>query len=146
MLRGHQIKTFLSFDLIQKPWNCDIFWLTHFLSNFISAFWPAELHWTFSNASVISLMNRRSRVDLIFTYRIMHSLHRCVLGNLFQLSSSNLRSHAFKVYHGNFRTTPREHQLSNRILHLWNSLPNNVVGATSVNFSKNSLDIVLSSS
>lgn len=85
--------------------------------------------------------DRKLRGDLIITYRALHDLFSSDLSVLFESSSDvRLRGHEYKLKHENFKTTTRQHFISNRIFTIWNGLPSAVVSATSVNSFKNGLD------
>lgn len=87
-----------------------------------------------------SMETRRQRGDLIATYRILHGEFFCHQ-DLFELNTDfRLRGHSLKLRKENFRTTTRKHFLSNRVFEHWNSLPENVVTAPSLNSFKGRLD------
>ena len=52
----------------------------------------------------------------------------------------SLRGHEFTLEHKRLSCLARIHFLANRIVNNWNSLPNHVVNAGSLNIFKNSLD------
>ena len=92
-----------------------------------------------ANLSLFS--ERRLRGDLISTYRILNNLNSANLSSIFSLNQDErLRGHPFKLLRENFKTRSREYFLSNRVFHTWNSLPAEVVKATSINAFKNSYD------
>lgn len=91
-----------------------------------------------------SLEARRQRGDLITTYRILHGEFYCH-EDLFEPNTENqLREHSLKLRKEHFRTTTRKHFLSNRVFDQWNSLPENVISAPSLNSFKGRLDHYLS--
>ncbi|VEN44679.1 unnamed protein product [Callosobruchus maculatus] len=76
---------------------------------------------------------RRTRGDLIITYRALHGLFGVDLSSLFRLNINNLRGHNFKLKKEPFKTSTRQHFLSNRVFDQWNQLPADVVNSPSVN-------------
>ena len=55
-------------------------------------------------------------------------------------SERNLRGHSLKLTKKRYKLKVRGNFFSNRVVNSWNSLPNEVVTATSVNSFKNRLD------
>ena len=51
----------------------------------------------------------------------------------------NLRGHTIKLYKGRSQLDIRKHFFSNRVVNKWNSLPQMVIDAESVNAFKNSI-------
>ena len=52
----------------------------------------------------------------------------------------NLRGHQFTLEHKRLYTPSRVNYFANRVVNNWNSLPDNVIGAGTLNMFKNSLD------
>ena len=75
-----------------------------------------------------SIRERLVRADLILVWSIMHG-HRSHLEPLFTLSHNPTRSNSYKLFLPRFSTDIRSRFFSNRIIHLWNSLPDNVVSS-----------------
>ena len=65
--------------------------------------------------------------------------------DLFKFSSNkyNLRGHRFKLYKPRVRTDTGKFSFSFRVVGLWNSLPDEVVSAVSINSFKNKIDNVI---
>ncbi len=77
---------------------------------------------------------------MIQTYKFTHNIWN-VDDDLFTLNvDSGTRGHQFKLYKERLETIVRGHFLTNRATDLWNSLPRDVVNASSVNQFKNMLD------
>ena len=89
-----------------------------------------------------SLEFRRLRGDLIEVYKIMHGLYDPITTkSLFCLSkNTNTRGHNLKLDLRQTNTNLYHHFFTNRVIIPWNSLPPEVVNATSVNAFKNRLD------
>lgn len=88
-----------------------------------------------------SLENRRRRGDLINMFRCVTSNFNCDMSDLYVLNVDNrLRGHKFKLCREKFKKNVRANFLTNRVFSDWNSLPSNVINATSINIFKNGLD------
>jgi ribonuclease P/MRP protein subunit RPP40 len=88
-----------------------------------------------------TLVYRRHRGDMIETFKIMHGLYNVDSTLHFILSHNVLtRGHRFKLFHMHVHYDLRKYFFVNRIVSLWNSLPDYVVSADTVNSFKNRLD------
>lgn len=90
---------------------------------------------------LFTLEYRRSRMEMIFMYRLIKQQQHQELSILFEKSNmTTTRGHSLKL------TKPRLDRLTNvssfrsRSVNLWNSLPSNVISAQSVEIFKCSLD------
>jgi len=85
---------------------------------------------------------RRQRRDLIECYKILTGKENIDPHQFFHLSDNlhGLRGHSFKLSFNRLRLDLRKNFFSQRVISAWNSLPQNVVDATSVNSFKNRLD------
>ena len=100
------------------------------------------------NLGLPSLEYRRVRGDLIETYKICHKIYDPVttdnLLNFVTNTSSDVpdrrRGHPHMLSNISPNTNKFKYFFSNRITNAWNSLPSNVVTATSLNAFKNDLD------
>ena len=67
---------------------------------------------------------------MIETYKILHNLYDHNCSNLLKLPSSfyvrETRGRKLKLYHEHSRLKKRKHSLPNRVVSLWNSLPEKV--------------------
>ena len=54
--------------------------------------------------------------------------------------TNSTRSHNFKLKKNSFNTNQYKYFYTNRIVNLWNSLPNHIVNSKSVNMFKNKID------
>ena len=94
-----------------------------------------------------SLRHRRIRGDMIYLYRIMHNNLNIDSTQFFTLSTSTAtRGHNYKLYKSHAKCQSRINFFANRTVNLWNSLPENIVNADSVNSFKNALDSYFTSS
>ena len=87
-----------------------------------------------------TLHRRRQRGDLILlTFRTFRDLSNI---NLFELNKTVQRhAHSQKTLKSQFRTLPRQHFWSNRVINMWNDLPEEAVNAPSMNIFKKLLDV-----
>ena len=88
-----------------------------------------------------SLYARRLRGDLILTYRILNGLISISSDDLFTLNTnSRTRGHNLKLYKKRSRLNISKYFFSNRVVSCWNSLPDYVISADTINSFKNRLD------
>ncbi|KAJ2953439.1 hypothetical protein O0L34_g1033 [Tuta absoluta] len=89
-----------------------------------------------------TLEKRRQRGDLIETYKILTEHYNVPeLNGIFVFNQNkNLRGHSLKLSRSSSTSNPRHHFLPNRVVDLWNKLPQSVISAPSVNSFKNRLD------
>lgn len=92
-----------------------------------------------------TLVYRRTRGDMIDTYKFLtakYDMHCCPKFNLRSSVISDIatRGNMYKLMPVRCKYALRKNFLTNRIVHIWNSLPNNVVSAESVNSFKSKLD------
>jgi len=85
------------------------------------------------------LEKRRARGDLIETYKIISGCEMISKDLFFQpaLTHYGLRGHSMKINKPRCRTVLRKNYFSLRVIDDWNSLPQSVVSASSVNDFKN---------
>jgi len=88
-----------------------------------------------------TLNYRRVRGDMILVYKVLHGLidGACAC----HLPLSNLvhtRGNSYKLHQNLIKHSFTSHFFSNRVVKLWNSLPNNVVTASSVHSFEHRLD------
>jgi hypothetical protein len=87
-----------------------------------------------------SLEHRRVICDLVMCYKIVHGHVDLRFEEFFTyLHAANTRGHSFKLYKKPVRLDITKHFFSNRIVNLWNSLPENVVNKPSVLSFKSSI-------
>ena len=90
---------------------------------------------------IYSLERRRTRGDLIETYKIMHNIDKTPEETYFQRSeSTQLRGHSLKLHKKPVNTKMRQMFFSQRVVNAWNVLPEEVVQASSINAFKSRLD------
>jgi len=91
---------------------------------------------------IYSLERRRLRGDLIEVYKVLSGKEKVNKDKFFTLAQDNhgLRGHNQRLFKPRCRTTVRKQFFTNRIINQWNSLPQEVINATTVNIFKNRLD------
>ena len=89
-----------------------------------------------------SLEYRRVRGDMIEVYKILNNIYDpTTTQNLLTIDKDKItRGHDFKLKKYPFKTEKFKHFFTNRVTNLWNSLPDKVVNASSINTFKNKLD------
>ena len=91
-----------------------------------------------------SLEFRRIRGDMIEVYKILYKMYDPITTNsLLTIDTNTTRGHNLKLKKVSFRTEKYKHFFTNRVVNLWNSLPEEVVYASSLNVFKNKLDSYL---
>jgi len=89
-----------------------------------------------------TLKRRRIRGDLIETFKILSGKENVDSKTFFNLadSSRHTRGHSLKLYKRHCRLDVRKFFFTQRVVNIWNSLPQHVVEAPSVNSFKKRLD------
>jgi hypothetical protein len=88
-----------------------------------------------------TLKFRRYRGDMIEVFKILNQLYDAnVVPPLKRNSDSRTRGHSFKLHVDRCKYDVRKFAFCNRIVNLWNSLPEYVVSSGSLNIFKNQLD------
>ena len=88
-----------------------------------------------------TLKERRNRGDMIEVFKILNNIdYISDKENFFPQNYNNTRGHCNKLYKRGCNTNLRKNFFNQRIVNKWNSLPSQVVEASSVNSFKNRLD------
>ena len=90
-----------------------------------------------------SLLYRRTRMDLIMTYKILNNLVSVDKDYFFTVNTNPTRSNGLKLYKNRFNTAIRGHSFSQRIVNDWNTLPHEIVSAPNVLIFKTKVDVFL---
>ena len=80
-----------------------------------------------------TLAHRRLRGDMIQTFKLVKGLDDCPLENFFTIAHYNKRSHSHKLEKPRCSLTFTLNQFSYRVINVWNSLPQHVVDAETLN-------------
>ena len=86
------------------------------------------------------LEHRRTRGSMIETFKYVHGLYKTEKPNFIRATTNQLRGHSLKLQKHSCKTSIRANFLSNRVVTLWNGLPESVVTAKTVESFKNRLD------
>ncbi len=90
---------------------------------------------------LFSLARRRTHGDLICMSKIMHGLLDFPYGTVFAAPTRiGLRGHTFKIHQQWYKTRRRQHAFSVRVVPYWNTLPEEIENASSVETIKLRLD------
>jgi hypothetical protein len=95
---------------------------------------------TWTTLGLPTLKYRRLRGDLIEAYKIITSYNEDINCMLSFNKDTITRGDRFKLFQGQVRYDLRKYFFSNRILSIWNSLPDQVVSSDSLNMFKNRFD------
>ena len=89
-----------------------------------------------------TLKFRRLRGDLIETFKILQNIYdKRVTGGMFELCENTItRGHSLKIVKHRCRLDIRKYFYTNRVIDVWNSLPEEVVRSKTVNSFKNRID------
>ena len=88
-----------------------------------------------------TLEYRRARGDMLQTYKIIYKLDDLDPDLLFNMAEGSItRGHPLKLFKPRARLDIRKFSFSNRVIDEWNSLPEDVVLAESLNSFKIKLD------
>ena len=87
-----------------------------------------------------SLKFRRLRGDAIETYKLIQNIYDEEVTMSFPRAPRTSRGHSLKLYQERSRLDIRKHYFRNRIIKTWNSLPEHVISAPSLNSFKNRID------
>ena len=86
-------------------------------------------------------INHQAGSHCILTYRILNGLISISSDDLFTLNTnSRTRGHNLKLYKKRSRLNISKYFFSNRVVSCWNSLPDYVISADTINSFKNRLD------
>ena len=88
-----------------------------------------------------TLQYRRERADMVQVYKVMHGIDDIDPRALFTLdTSAKTRGHTKKITKEHCKTTKRQSTFKFRVVNNWNSLPEEVVSAKSLNVFKSGLN------
>ncbi len=91
-----------------------------------------------------SLQLRRQKIDLTFYYKLLNDMLPIEASIFFvQTTVAKTRGHSKKLFIQDSRVDVRKYSFACRAVSLWNSLPENIVSAPSLQVFKNRLDSFL---
>ena len=87
-----------------------------------------------------SLEHRRKRGDMIEVFKYINNVYEVKSPNFTRSKTNQLRGNSKKLEKPRSHTSVRLNYFSNRCINTWNSLPDSVVNAETINSFKNRLD------
>ena len=87
-----------------------------------------------------TLQGRFNRGDVILTFQILKGLFNINSTDFFVYNFSRTRGHSLKIQGSTAKLNCRQHFFTERVVSLWNSLPENVISAPSLNSFKSRFD------
>lgn len=85
-----------------------------------------------NNFDLDTLEERRKKTDLIDTYKFLNGHYKTKPDTFFSTPPKELRGHSQKLFQRRYRTLLTGHFFSNRVVKLWNSLPEHIISAPNV--------------
>ena len=86
-----------------------------------------------------SLEERRLIFDMVMVYKIVNNLVDLNFEDYFRYNDSSTRGHNFKLVHQYSRVNCRKFFFANRVVTIWNNIPNDIVNKTSLQAFKKGL-------
>ena len=77
---------------------------------------------------------------MVQMYKISRNIDELGTSKMFTVNTNNTRGHHFKLFKTEFNLNTSKNIFSNRIINLWNSLPNQVVETKALNTFKTRLN------
>ena len=94
-----------------------------------------------------SLETRRSRADMLEVFKILRGFEgvdeRVFFNRFTERIGVNTRGHSLKLVKERFNKDVMKYSFSNRVINMWNRLPENVVNCTSINSFKTNVDKII---
>ena len=115
----------------------------HRATRMVPGFWKIDYQDRLRKMRLPSLVFRRLRGDAIEVYKHLHGIYKVESGDILPRDKREgmvTRGHSLKLKKRDCRTSVRANALGFRVVNFWNSLPEEVVNATSVNTFKNGFD------
>ena len=89
---------------------------------------------------ILTIEYRRLKADAVHVYKILNQIDSIDPNKFFTMSNLPTRGNSLKIFKLCSRLKVRASVVSNRVVDVWNSLPNNVVTAHSLNSFKSRLN------
>ena len=94
------------------------------------------------NLSLTSLELRRLYMDLIWCYKIVFGIVPLSCDEMFKFSDVDTRSHGYKLSKTYCASTTRYWFFTQRIINVWNNLPQDIVDFTSITSFQRTIKLV----
>ena len=102
-----------------------------FFTKRIAGLWAVPYVERLAIFQLYTLEYRRIFSDLVLCYKILNGKIDTDLSNISKLNTnSNTRGHAFKLYKFQCSLDSAKYYFTNRVVNLWNNLPENVITAS----------------
>src|SRR6266536_3311624 len=119
-------------DLIER--------VQHWATKMIDGLKDLSYEQRLSRLNLTMLESRRLRGDLIEVFKILKGLEDVNYQEFFKMSTSQLRGHELKLCKKSFNSNVGKFSFSNRVVEVWNDLPNEVVSSSRVIWFKVKID------
>ena len=86
---------------------------------------------------------RRTRADMVEVYKILRGQEGLDESAFFTRLNSSTRGHAMKLFKESVRKDTLKYSFGNRVINMWNKLPEKVVNSEGINPFKRGLDLFL---
>ncbi len=94
-----------------------------------------------SKLKLPTLVYRRNRNDMIQVFKYIHNIWNCDSNDFLERASDQrTRGHQHKLYKNRWESALRGHFFTNRVVNLWNELPEEITASETVNKFKQGLD------
>ena len=90
--------------------------------------------------NLTTLETRRLRGDLIEVFKIIKGFYEVKATDYFEFSNSGLRGHSLKLFKPRFSTNIGKFCFSNRVVHEWNMLTEDIISSSTIACFKGKLD------
>ena len=87
-----------------------------------------------------TLETRRTRADILEVFKIFKGLTKVDANTLFKFNVTSTRGHRHKLFKQYSRLDIRKHFFTQRVVDIWNSLPDGALESSSINIFKGHLD------
>jgi len=107
----------------------------------IKGFRSLEYEERLKKCGLTTLETRRMRADMIEVFKIIKGMEGLRVSDFFDMDTLGItRGHKYKLHKRRFRSNVGKYSFGNRVVDEWNSLPEKVVMAESINMFKRHLD------
>ena len=94
-------------------------------------------------STMLTIVDKMSWGDIIEVFKIYKGWSGLKFDELFVINGNNLRGHKVKLFKKRFSLNVGKYCFSNRVVEIWNDLPDNILTCKTLDNFKNKLDIFL---